>query len=122
MKTDPTNAPKFNCILTRDSFNQYLIDVAIQVGLKLNDGMEDVAEERVSVQQCHMLYLAAQYGLQWNNYMKELAELNADEVQNRFDLITCLRPFILAVAGAPCCILKSICGVVSRMKYMMDES
>lgn len=61
--------------------------------------MDDVIEAMAAMQQYPVLYASAQYGLQWHNHMRELAEFNINEVQHGHEILTHLQPCMLAAAG-----------------------
>lgn len=70
----------FDCIYTRGSFGRYPIDVAREEGLEWSEGMQDVVEVTAAKHQCPVIHAAAQYGLPWSNYMRELVKSNVEEV------------------------------------------
>ena len=106
-------------VLKTDSSGLYPIVVAIwntlgwdEGCLGWNEGLQKVVEATaVAQQQTKSIYTAAQYGLQWTNHMKELAEENADEVINGRDDLTGLPLFIIAAMGKYYD-LSSIYGIV----------
>ena len=60
-----------------------------------------------------VIYVAAQYGLKWNNngMMRELTESNREEVVYGIDEATSLRLFMLAAMGN-CSDLSTIYGMM----------
>ena len=64
---------RFDCIHhIRDNFNRLSIDVAVEEGLELREGMQHVVKAMEAKQQCPIIHMAAQYGLSCSNCMKEL--------------------------------------------------
>ena len=88
-------------VLQTDSLNRYPLVVALEEGLCWNKGLKQVVEATVVAQQKDKsIYTAAQIGLKWRyQYMKELAEANADEIYNGYDSSTGLRVFMVAAMG-----------------------
>ena len=50
-------------------------------------------------QDCPTIYVAAQHGIQWRNYMRDLVDSNTEELVYGFDSDTSLRVFMLAAMG-----------------------
>ena len=92
-------ATQFNCTLTQDSMNRYPIDVALNSGLKWNEGVDSIVGAMAVEQERPMIYVAAHHGLKWENHMKELVENNMEEIESGKDALTSLLPFMLAAAG-----------------------
>ena len=89
-------------VLKTDSLNRYPLAVALEVGLHWNWGLQHVAEATVVAQQQSksiIMFAAARYGLKWRHRMKEIAEVDVDEVLNGFDSSTGLRAFMVAAMG-----------------------
>ena len=83
-----------------DSFGRFPIVLAIEIGLGWNEGIQQVVEATTLAQQQQSnIYTAAQYGLEWNNRMKELAEENPDEIMNGYDDLSGLKLFMVAAMG-----------------------
>ena len=61
----------------------------------------NVSEATAATQQIYKnIYTAAKYGLKWRyQYMRELAEVNVDEILNGCDSSTGLRVFMVAAMG-----------------------
>lgn len=111
---------RFDCILTRDSLNRIPIQVAVEVGLKWNEGMKELVEETAAHQQRPTIHVAAHYGLKWSNHMRELVESNADEVVHGYDSLTRLPLFMSAAMGNGYD-LGSIYGMLRMCPTMFDE-
>ena len=93
---------QFECsVLQTDSLNRYPLDLAQEEGLKWNQGLQQVSEATAATQQKYKnIYTTAQYGLKWRyQYMRELAEVNVDEILNVCDSSTGLRVFMVAAMG-----------------------
>ena len=89
-----------NIVLKTDSLNRSPLVVALEEGLGWNDGLEYVVEATaLEHQQLSYIYTAAQYGLKWTHYMKELAKENGEEIMNGHDSLTGLRLFMVAAMG-----------------------
>ena len=110
---------RFDCILAKDSLNRYPINVAV---VEVNSGedneiamkqiMNIILEATAAAQHRPIIYTAAEYGLKWSKYVKELAESNIEEVDYGHDGLTGLRLFMLAALGGSCCDLNSIYGLM----------
>ena len=83
-----------------DSLNRYPLVVALEEGLDWDEGLQQVLKATAIPQQQHkVIYTAAQYGLKWTSHMKELAEVNVDEICHGCDGLTGLRVFMVAAMG-----------------------
>ena len=71
--------------------------MAIEKGLEWAEGMQEVIEAMAAKQQCPVIHVAAQYGLPWGKYMRELVGVNVDDIVNGTYSLTGLRLFMLAV-------------------------
>ncbi len=80
---------RFDCIMTRDSSNFLPINIAVNQRLDWESGMKEVIESTATKQQRAKLYVAAYYGLQWTNHMRELIEskieANTDKLVDECD-------------------------------------
>ena len=61
--------------------------------------MREVIEAMAAEKQCSIISVAAEYGLSWKNYMRELVESNTEEVVDGLDRMSGLRVFMLAAMG-----------------------
>ena len=73
--------------------------------------MQELIEATAAGQQRPSTYVAAQYGLEWNNHMSEIVESHVEEVLEGVDNITGLHLFMLAAMGNSCD-LSSIYGMM----------
>ena len=92
-----------NCVYRIDSFGFIPIELAIKEGIKWDQGLKDIVQTLVEQRQKRRrrgskLCTAAQYGLQWTNGMKEVAQEDMNRISN-VDEITGLNVFMLAAAG-----------------------
>lgn len=114
----------FDCILSKDSLDRYPIHVAV-VALdcpSLGEETErmkqimDIILKATARAQCRpVINVAAEYGLKWNEYVKELAESHMKEAVDEYDDLTGLRLFMLAAMGSNgsgYCDLNSIYGLM----------
>ena len=91
----------YGCVLKR-SFDDYLpIDVAVINDHEWKKGLQDITEATARALQQPLLYTAGQYGVKWDNGMKEIAESNVEEVIHGYDNSTGLCPFMVAAIGSP---------------------
>lgn len=86
---------RFDCISTKDSFDRQPIDVALEEGLGWHDGLQDIMKAMAAPAKRPVIQIATIYGVKWNNGLKELAESDAQEVENGFDEVTGLRLFMV---------------------------
>ena len=90
---------EIDCMYIRDSFNQYLINVAMDEGIG-SYIIDQMIEKMSTEQNCPVLHVvAAEHGLKWSRYTRKLAESNVDEVVNGIDNMTGLHLFMLAPMG-----------------------
>lgn len=109
-------------ITKMDSLNRYPIQVAIEEGLKWDQGMKHVVEATaIAQQQNSSVYAAAQYGLKWKYHMKELAELYADEVMNGHDSLMGLRLFMVAAMDDRTSELSSVYGTMRMSPEILNR-
>lgn len=101
---------RFDCVLIRDSFNRYPINVAVEEGLEWHEGMREVIYATATSQKRPIINIAAQYGVRWNNQMREIVESNSHQVVDGCDNETGLHIFMLAAMGDNCD-LSSIYGL-----------
>lgn len=105
-------------ILIRDNLNRLPITVALkeeQLSLVISSSgggsdsgsdkgeiIKHIMEAMAKAQARPIVHIAAEYGLKWsNNYsMKELINLNVEEVISGYDRSTGLSPFMLAAMGS----------------------
>ena len=74
--------------------------MAVEEGLEWREGTQELVEAMAAKQQCPIIHVAAEYGLPWSNYMKELVESNTKEIAYQIDSTTSLlRLFMLAAMG-----------------------
>ncbi len=87
-------------INTRDSFDKYPIDVAVEHGLSWDDGMEKIVGAFALAQQTTPLNVCIKHGVQWENGTKIVLE-NDDNVDilEIADTSTALYPFMAAAVG-----------------------
>ncbi len=88
-------------INTRDSFDKYPIDVAIENDLSWDDGLEQIVRAFAFAQQTAPLNVCAKHGLQWENGTKLVLENddNVDIILDTADTSTGLYPFMMAAVG-----------------------
>ena len=92
-------------VLSTDHCGRYPIEVAFQNRLGWSEGLQQIVEASAiataATQHRHprIINSAAQYGLKWRHHMKELAEVNGEEIMNGHDCSTGLRLFMLAARG-----------------------
>ena len=61
--------------------------------------MHKVVVATAAKKQCPIIHVATEHGLPWDDYMRELAKSNAEEVGDGFDSMSGLRLFVLAAMG-----------------------
>jgi len=83
----------------KDSLGRYAIDVAIEMDLPFNEGLEDILEVTASENGWSTLYCAAHHGLPWNNGMEEIVLENFDYALNGVNKETGLKLFMTAAIG-----------------------
>ena len=108
-------------VLQPDSLNWYPLVLALQEGLGWDEGLQQVVEATEAQQQQDIIYTVAQYGLKWQNHMKELAETNMDEIATGFDSLTGLRVFMVAAIG-DCHDLSGIYGMMKMSPEIIGNS
>jgi ankyrin repeat protein len=87
-------------ILSRDAMNKYPIEVAALNDLRWNEGMDYIITSMALAQEARpVIYVAAEYGLKWQNYMQEISLSHLNEVRHGFDIMTGLQPLQLAASG-----------------------
>ena len=77
-------------------------------------------KEMAETQKFPIVYIAAQYGLKWGNYMAELVETNIEEVINGHDGLTGLRLFMITAMGKRFD-LSSIYGLMRMSPEKVNE-
>eukprot|EP00551_Chaetoceros_affinis_P008713 CAMPEP_0203684588 /NCGR_PEP_ID=MMETSP0090-20130426/48114_1 /ASSEMBLY_ACC=CAM_ASM_001088 /TAXON_ID=426623 /ORGANISM="Chaetoceros affinis, Strain CCMP159" /LENGTH=423 /DNA_ID=CAMNT_0050553765 /DNA_START=1661 /DNA_END=2932 /DNA_ORIENTATION=- len=84
-------------INTTDSLGRLPIDVAVQHKLTWTDGMKEIVEAFLSMQESStVLTVCAKNGLEWENGMKSVVEsVDMNDIE-RQDVITGLYPFMIA--------------------------
>ena len=82
----------------QDSSGRYPIDVTVEEGLRWDEGLGTITETFATQQRRNIINVAAQYGIEWNIGMKQVAEENEADIRN-VDALTGLYPFILAATG-----------------------
>ena len=83
----------------KDSLGRYAIDVAIEMNLPFDKGLEDILEVTASENGWSTLYCAAYHGLPWNNGMEEIVLENFDYALNGVNKETGLKLFMTAAIG-----------------------
>ncbi len=85
-------------INTKDSFDKYPIDVAIDRELSWDHGMQKIVEAFVSEQQTTPLNICVKYGVQWENGTRNALENSGVDILETLDASTGLYPFMVAAA------------------------
>ena len=86
----------------KDTKGRYAIDVAIEMNLPFDEGLEEILEDTAVTNCWNILHCAAYHGLPWNNGMdgmRELVEENMDEAVNGVNEKTGLKLFMTAAIG-----------------------
>ena len=102
---------RFDCIWAKDSLNRHPIDVAIKEKFGFDELMQQIEAIAIS-QKRPVIHMAAEFGLKWRSHMRELSELNPEEILNGSDNCTGLRIFMLAAMNDGCTDLSSIYGLM----------
>ncbi len=87
-------------INTRDSFDKYPLDFAIDHGLSWDDGLEHIIGALASVQQTAVVNICAKYGIQWENGMKSALKNSNVDILETADTLTGLYLFMVAAVGS----------------------
>ena len=92
---------RFDCILTKDSQGRLPITVAEEL-LWFDHDYDEVkqiigaiCQATATAQQRASIYVADEYGLEWDTSVIEITQSSAEEVVNGHDSLTGLRPFML---------------------------
>ena len=64
----------------QDSKGRHGIDVAVEEGLKWDDGLNLVVEQFANQQGQTIMNVASHYGVKWNEGMEEVAEANEEQI------------------------------------------
>lgn len=86
------------CLKIKDSIGNYPIDVAIEKGIKWDDGLGLIVEALAVQEQQPILHIAAIHGVQWRNGMEELVEDDENDIDT-IDESTGFFPCMLAAIG-----------------------
>lgn len=87
------------CLWMRDSLGRLPIDVAIEIRTPWDSGMRVLLEVISCEKERSVLFLAAHHGLQFTNYMKELAESSELLLADEHDDETGLDVFMVAASS-----------------------
>ena len=82
----------------QDSKGRHAIDVAVEEGLKWEDGLEVIVGQIANAQGQTVMNVASYYGVEWNGGMEEVVEANEEQI-GMVDDVTNLYPFMLAAVG-----------------------
>ena len=107
--------------LKTDSYGRYAVEVALEENLGFSEGLQDIVKATTlsQHQDSRIIQSAARHGLKWRHHMKELAEMNVDEIMGGHDSLSGLRLFMVAAMG-DCYDLSSIYGMMKMCPEIND--